>query len=158
MKTGTTSETEHSVDVLNQLLETARDGEKGFNEAAEGTNDPDLRATLQGFAAQRAAFVTELTQLIQSLGGDPNDSGHVAGAIHRGWMNLKEALSAHDDKAILEECERGEDHAKKAFTEALNEPLPEQVRTVVQRMSSEVKMAHDRVRGLRDRARTASKN
>lgn len=152
----TSTDTEHSVDVLNQLLETARDGEKGFNEAAESTDNPDLRATLQGFAAQRAAFVTELTQLIQSVGGDPHDTGHIAGAVHRGWMNIKEAFSKREDKAILEECERGEDYAKKSFTEALGEPLPENIRTVVQRMASEVKMAHDRVRGLRDRARAAS--
>ena len=152
----TSTDTEHSVDVLNQLLETARDGEKGFNEAAESTDNPDLRATLQGFAAQRAAFVTELTQLIQSVGGDPHDTGHIAGAVHRGWMNVKEAFSKREDKAILEECERGEDYAKKSFTEALGEPLPENIRTVVQRMASEVKMAHDRVRGLRDRARAAS--
>lgn len=151
----TTTDTEHSVDVLNQLLETARDGEKGFNEAAESTDNPDLRATLQGFAAQRAAFVTELTQLIKSVGGDPHESGHIAGAMHRGWMNVKEAFSKREDKAILEECERGEDYAKKAFTEALDEPLPENIRTVVQRMASEVKMAHDRVRGLRDRAKAA---
>lgn len=70
-------------------------------------------------------------------------------------MNIKEALTTRDDKAILEECERGEDYAKKSFTEALDEPLPENVRTVVQRMATEVKMAHDRVRGLRDRARAA---
>jgi len=152
----TSTDTEHSVDVLNQLLETARDGEKGFNEAAESTDNPDLRATLQGFAAQRAAFVTELTQLIQSVGGDPHDTGHIAGAVHRGWMNVKEAFSKREDKAILEECERGEDYAKKSFTEALDEPLPENIRTVVQRMASEVKMAHDRVRGLRDRAKAAS--
>jgi uncharacterized protein (TIGR02284 family) len=151
----TTTDTEHAVDVLNQLLETARDGEKGFNEAAESTDNPDLRATLQGFAAQRAAFVTELTQLIRSVGGDPHEAGHIAGAVHRGWMNLKEAFSSREDKAILEECERGEDYAKKAFTEALDEPLPENIRTVVQRMASEVKMAHDRVRGLRDQARAA---
>lgn len=151
----TTTDTEHSVDVLNQLLETACDGEKGFNEAAESTDNPDLRATLQGFAAQRAAFVTELTQLIKSVGGDPHESGHIAGAMHRGWMNVKEAFSKREDKAILEECERGEDYAKKAFTEALDEPLPENIRTVVQRMASEVKMAHDRVRGLRDRAKAA---
>jgi uncharacterized protein (TIGR02284 family) len=152
----TSTDTEHSVDVLNPLLETARDGEKGFNEAAESTDNPDLRATLQGFAAQRAAFVTELTQLIQSVGGDPHETGHIAGAVHRGWMNVKEAFSKREDKAILEECERGEDYAKKSFTEALDEPLPENIRTVVQRMASEVKMAHDRVRGLRDRARAAS--
>jgi uncharacterized protein (TIGR02284 family) len=152
----TTTDTEHSVDVLNQLLETARDGEKGFNDAAESTDNPDLRATLQGFAAQRAAFVTELTQLIRSVGGDPHATGHIAGAVHRGWMNVKEAFSKREDKAILEECERGEDYAKKSFTEALDEPLPENIRTVVQRMASEVKMAHDRVRGLRDRARAAS--
>jgi uncharacterized protein (TIGR02284 family) len=149
----TSTDTEHSVDVLNQLLQTVRDGEQGFNDAAESTDNADLRATLQGFAAQRAAFVTELTQLIQSVGGDPHETGHIAGAMHRGWMNVKEAFSRREDKAILEECERGEDYAKKAFTEALDEPLPENIRTVVQRMAAEVKMAHDRVRGLRDRAK-----
>jgi uncharacterized protein (TIGR02284 family) len=71
-------------------------------------------------------------------------------------MNLKEALTTRDDKAILEECERGEDYAKKTFTEALVEPLPEAIRTVVQRMTAEVTMAHDQVRDLRDRARAAS--
>jgi uncharacterized protein (TIGR02284 family) len=152
----TTTETEHAVDILNQLLETSRDGDKGFNEAAKSVHSPELRATLQGFAAQRSAFVKELTQLVKSLGGDPNASGHVAGALHRGWMNLKEALTTRDDKAILEECERGEDYAKKTFTEALVEPLPEAIRTVVQRMTAEVTMAHDQVRDLRDRARAAS--
>jgi uncharacterized protein (TIGR02284 family) len=152
----TSTDTEHAVDVLNQLLETATDGEKGFTTAAEGAQNPDLRTTLQGFAAQRSAFTQELSQLIRSLGAEPNDSGHVAGALHRGWINLKEALTSKDDKAILEECERGEDYAKKAFSEALDEPLPEAARTAVQRMSAEVKMAHDRVRDLRDRARAAS--
>ena len=153
----TTTDTEHAVDVLNQLLETSRDGEKGFTDAAKHVDSPELRSTLQGFATQRAGFVTELTQLIQSLGGDPHASGHLAGALHRGWMNLKEAVSTRDTKAILEECERGEDYAKKTFSEALNEPLPETIRAVVQRMSSEVKMVHDRVRDLRDRARSAAK-
>lgn len=153
----TTTETEHAVDILNQLLETSRDGDKGFNEAAKSVHSPELRTTLQGFAAQRSAFVKELTQLVKSLGGDPNATGHVAGALHRGWMNLKEALTTRDDKAILEECERGEDYAKKTFTEALDEPLPEAIRTVVQRMTAEVRMAHDQVRDLRDRARSAAK-
>ena len=152
MSTAST-DTEHAVDVLNQLLETATDGEKGFLTAADGAQDPDLRATLQGFGAQRSAFARELGQLIRALGAEPHQTGHVAGALHRGWINLKEALTSKDDKAILEECERGEDYAKKAFSEALDEPLPEPARTAVQRMSTEVRLAHDRVRALRDRAK-----
>jgi hypothetical protein len=33
-------------------------------------------------------------------------------------MNLKNMVAGSDDKALLEECERGEDVAVKAFREA----------------------------------------
>ena len=48
---------------------------------------------------------------MQRLGGRPEEGGSVSGAVHRGWMNIKDAVAGHDDKAIIAEAERGEDVA-----------------------------------------------
>ena len=96
---------------------------------------------------------SELQQVVTRLGGKPEDSGTVAGAVHRGWVNLKAAVSSRTDLAILEECERGEDVAKASYTKALKETLPEEIRVVVQRQYDGVVKNHDQIRDLRDRYR-----
>jgi uncharacterized protein (TIGR02284 family) len=70
--------------------------------------------------------------------------------MHRFWVNIKGAISGMDDHAILDECERGEDSAKRAYEDALNCDLPGDVRMVVQRQYTEVKANHDRVKELRN--------
>jgi uncharacterized protein (TIGR02284 family) len=79
-----------------------------------------------------------------------------AGALHRGWINIKSVITGKDDSAILNEAERGEDIAKKAYKDALEENLPANVQTVVQRQSTEVNAGHDKVRDLRDSANAAT--
>src|SRR5690349_22487609 len=100
------------VSTLNELIETSRNGEKGFRTAAEHAHDPQLKALLQKYAAECGSAATDLQACVAQAGGKPETTGTVAGAVHRGWMNLKTAVAANDDAAILEECERGEDHAK----------------------------------------------
>ncbi len=157
MDNTTQKTTDQTIDLLNNLIETARDGQNGFSTAAEGAKDSALKTFFSDSATERANFVTELSRLVTSLGGEPHETGHVAGAVHRGWINIKTAVSGNDDKAILEEAERGEDYAKKAFTDALSESLPAETRAVVERMAKQVQQTHDRVRGLRDQARAADK-
>jgi uncharacterized protein (TIGR02284 family) len=100
------------ISTLNGLIETCKDGQDGFKEAAEGVERSDLKSLFYEFSQQRAHFAGELQSLVQSLGGDPEKSGSVAGAIHRGWMNIKSAVTGKDEAAILNECERGEDSGK----------------------------------------------
>ena len=57
---------------------------------------------------------------------------------------------SRDDRAILEECERGEDYAKAQYKKALEQELPPEVRTLVQRQYQGVVANHDKVRALRD--------
>ena len=64
-------------------------------------------------------------------------------------MNIKSSLGG-GEKAILNEAERGEDVAVKAYQEAMKEDLPSDVAAIVQRQHSEVKQAHDRVKAMRD--------
>jgi uncharacterized protein (TIGR02284 family) len=77
-------------------------------------------------------------------------SGSAAGALHRGWINLKSALTRGDDHAILAECERGEDSAVEQYKKALDNGLSASVQQIVSRQYTQVKQAHDRVKSLRD--------
>ena len=141
-----------AISTLNNLIETCKDGQEGFQQAAEGVERSDLKSIFYEFSQQRSKFVGELQGLVRELGGDPETSSSIAGAIHRGWINIKSAVTGRDDTAILNECERGEDVAKNAYKEALQANLPANVSEVIQRQASAVQSAHDQIKALRDSA------
>lgn len=139
--------------VLNNLVETSKDGEKGFRTAADDTKNGELKALFLGRANDCAKGASELQTKVAALGGRPEEGGSVAGAIHRGWVNLKASVTERTDLAILEECERGEDVAKANYRKALDEPLPDEIRAIVQHQYDGVVRNHDQVRDLRDQYR-----
>lgn len=141
-----------AISVLNELIETCKDGAKGFASAAEKADSAELKSLFSKYSSQRTSFAADLDGLVVSLRGEPAETGHVAAVVHRGWIDIKTAFAGNDDKALLNECERGEDYAKKAYMDALKEPLPSDAMAVVQRQSVEVKAAHDKVRDLRNAA------
>jgi uncharacterized protein (TIGR02284 family) len=144
------------VSTLNGLIETCKDGQNGFQTAADGIERSDLKSLFYEFSQQRAHFAGELQTLVQSLGGDPENSGTVAGTLHRGWINIKSAVMGKDENSVLDECERGEDVAKNAYKNALETDLPANVRDVVQKQYTQVQSAHDRVKALRDATENTS--
>ncbi|HKU85148.1 MAG TPA: PA2169 family four-helix-bundle protein [Casimicrobiaceae bacterium] len=135
---------------LNELVETSKDGEKGFRKASQDARNPELKSLFDTCAARCAQGARELQDAIRASGGDPESGGSVAGALHRGWISVKEAVASRDDKAILEECERGEDYAKAQYKKALEHELPAEVSALVQRQYQGVIANHDKVRSLRD--------
>jgi len=111
--------------------------------------DPQLKSLFHDYAQQRARFLVELRSKAQNPDErEPNVSGSAAGALHRGWINLKSALSKGDDHAVLAECERGEDSAVEEYQKA--DGLSAPVREIVSRQYTEIKATHDRIRDLRD--------
>ena len=140
-----------AISVLNNLIETTKDGEKGFKTAAEGLAAPDIKHRFLQYSRERAQMTTELQAEGRRLGGDPERSGSMAGALHRGWLDIKSVVTGKDDHAILAEAERGEDVAKSTYESALNEPLPASAETLVQQQAVKVRQAHDDVRSLRER-------
>ena len=141
---------EDVVDVLNDLLESARDGEYGFGDCAEHAESAQLQSIFQRHARECAAAAEELEQAIRRLGGEPASGGTMAGALHRGWVSVKTALTTQDDKAVLQECERGEDAAVARYRKALGAALPADVRALVERQARGAQNNHDEVRALRD--------
>ena len=143
-----------AISTINGLIETLKDGEKGFKEASEAVKDPQLRSLFQQYSQQRHRFASELQAQAQTLGeSKPEKSSSTAGALHRAWINLKSAVTSGDDKAILSEVERGEDSAVHEFQDAMNDGLTGHVREIVSHQFTEIKSAHDRVKSLRDTAK-----
>lgn len=147
-----------SVSILNDLIETCQDGQHGFSTAAKDAKDAALGRVFSQYAEQRSNYIRELQNRVRSLGGDPDKHGSVSGTLHRGWINLKSAMTSDEPHAVLAECERGEDAAVANYRSALGETeLDTESRALVQRHMTGVQEAHDRVKQLRDSVAYAHK-
>lgn len=151
------TETSETIDLLNSLVETCKDGCEGFKTAAEDAKDPELQTIFRRYSTQRADFARELRQLIGTLGGDPDKHGSITGALHRGWINIKSAVASNEPHAVLAEAERGEDAAVSAYRDASEQIYEPVARDLVSRQFTAVRAAHDHVRDLRDSPRYAKK-
>jgi uncharacterized protein (TIGR02284 family) len=139
--------------VLEDLIETLEDGRKGFEQAAdrlEESGNGELVVDLRRLSRQRQEFSVELRAIAARHGVEIEEEGSMAGALHRGWITLKDALTGDDPKAVLEAAETGEDHAVSEFQDALEKDLPADVRAIVERQATAVRSAHDEVKALRD--------
>jgi uncharacterized protein (TIGR02284 family) len=139
---------DYVISTLNNLIETCKDGQQGFHTAADGVKNSELKTLFHVLAQQRAQFAAELQAEVRRLGGDPEQAGSVAASLHRGWINIKSAVTGEDEGSVITECERGEDSAVRNYQEAINAGLPEDIRAIVERQYMEVKEAHDRIRAL----------
>ncbi len=141
--------------VLNNLIETLKDGQEGFKQAAESVSNLSLKSLFRGYSDQRSRFATALQSEARQHGEtEPETSSSATGALHRGWINLKSAITGGDEHAILAECERGEDSAVAEYKKALDDGLSPSAQELVSSQFAEVKAAHDRIRNLRDAAKS----
>lgn len=147
MTTRTDTET---TDVLRELLQTCRDREQGYRTARDGIRNIELQQLFESYAQQSVRLAHELQEALRQHGGHPEAGGSVAGAAFRGWMQLKAALTRGDEGAVLAECERGEDVATERYQRALQQPVPDAVRTLISRQWNELEQAHNHIRMLRD--------
>jgi uncharacterized protein (TIGR02284 family) len=146
----------NAVSVLENLIETCKDGQKGYQEAASKVKRSDLKAFFNEQSLERSRFAGELEAELIRLGKpDKKVSGSVAGSLHRAWIDTKVGLGG-GDKTILEWLEHGEDTAKDAYQKAVTGDLPENIAQIVRRQAARVQAAHDKVKSLRDTAEAAA--
>ncbi|MBE9465480.1 PA2169 family four-helix-bundle protein [Dyadobacter subterraneus] len=107
---------------LKGLVNILNDGKEGYESAAETTDNPELKALFAKYSAQRAVYAQELKSHIATHGGEStNEEGGVLGALHRTWIDIKQALSSKEDTAILEAVSTGEKAALEKFDTALGD-------------------------------------
>lgn len=148
------SDNKQVVNVLNDLLENARDGEYGFKICAEQVETTSTQTLFAARAAGCAQAARELETMIAQHGGEPASGGTTAGAMHRGWVQVKGSVGFDSELSILESCEKGEDSAIARYRKALKEEgLPAEVRALIERQSAGAQKNHDQIRDLRNIAR-----
>ena len=126
-------------DTLNMLIETCRDGARGFQLAADHVGTPELKTFFTNAAQQRELFATELVPIAQRLGGGTDGAGTARGRLHRGWMKVKDAITKYDEDAILQEAVRGEAAAANAYADAVTSYLPPNARPVIERHYEQIR-------------------
>ena len=138
--------------VAKELVETLKDGRKGFASAAEKLRDsenPEVAATFQRLSEQRAAFTQEIVAMGHAYGDDVDESGTATAALHRGWIALKDALTGDDASGVIGAAATGEDHAVSEYEKALQEDdLSAGFRSVVQQQHAAIVAARDEVKAL----------
>ncbi len=136
------------VSILNELIETCENGIEGFKSASEAVENPSAKALFVSRIPNIQRGESELKAEVRRLGGDPEKRGSIAGALHRGWIDLKSAVTGKNQEAIVMECERGEEHAAHSYEDALQKDLPLDTRAIVERQYRGVVENLERVRAL----------
>jgi len=146
----------NAISVVEKLIETCRDGQKGYQDAADHVKREDLKTYFRQQSVERGMFAQELQSALATLGKPEKKVSSSAGsAMHRAWIDTKVALGG-GDKTILESVESGEDNAKDTYNKALGGTLPDSLMAIVRRQAESVQRAHDKVRMLRDQAKAAA--
>lgn len=148
--------TEQTVEILNDLVKIHNDRVAGYERAIKETpaEDTDLRQLFTSFIADSHQYKLALATEIQTYARDIENTTTSGGDIHRAWINVKAFFTGHNPKAVLEECEFGEDATQKAYRSALEDDnLPAYIIDILTEQEIRLKAAHDKVKALRDAAR-----
>lgn len=135
---------------LNDLLNRSRDAQKGYVEASNHINHPELSKWMIDYSKQRQLYAAELDLEIKRLGGDADDSTSMLGELHRVWIDLKGQLTQNDPYAMLEECTRGEEKAMENYNEIFesHKNMPPETRDMLNRHRTKIKEALGQIKTL----------
>jgi uncharacterized protein (TIGR02284 family) len=138
------------ISTLNSLIKTTIDSINGFEHSAEHSENGRFTSLFREFAEDRRQVVARLQQEVRGLGGEAETDGSVAGAAHRTFIDLKDAVVSRDDKAVIEEVERGEDYLKEKYETALtDDSLSPPVRAAIEQAYQSVRAGHDKASQLK---------
>ena len=138
---------DHIIDSLHKLIALNKDSDRGYKEASENINDPELKTILYRLSQQRAEFRGDIEEILRKdYRDDASPSDSLLSKLHRGWMDFKSSISSNDNEAVLKECVRGEEHAIESYGEALSSHLPEYIEETLRSQLDLIKGALSQVK------------
>ena len=144
------AEHSESISTLNTLIATTIDSVTGYEDSAKNIHDERLREVFRSRADERQQVVEQLRSEVRRLGGDPEEGGSFMGKAHQRFEDLKAAITGRDEKAIINEVERGEDYLKEKWQAALQSGnLHGETHDLVERCYQSVKQGHDQISQLK---------
>ena len=144
------AESSKEITTLNTLTATLIDSVNGYRDAASHADSGRFQEQFRKFADERSRVVEQLRAQVTALGGNPEDDGSFLGKTHQRFLDLKAAITGRDDKAIINEVERGEDYLKEKFEAALKElDLSPETRGAIEAAYQSVRHGHDQMSDLK---------
>src|SRR3546814_12101236 len=101
-----------TIEVLNKLIVTSKNSERGLCAAAEEAHHTALKQSLFDYARFFGESASELQQAVRQLGGKPKEIGHFAHTVHRTLLPLRVTAPGRAADPILDEPE-GDEHEGK---------------------------------------------
>ena len=139
-----------AISALNTLIATTIDSVNGYEDSAKNIDNERFREIFRERASERQEVVQALREEVRRLGGNPEDDGSFLGKTHQRFEDLKAAVTGRDEKAIINEVERGEDYLKEKFEAALSsDELTGDSRSVLERCYQSVRSGHDQISQLK---------
>jgi len=136
--------------ILKTLTSTLNDSVNGYRDAADNAEGSQFQQIFRDNASDRERVAGELAGEVRRLGGTPDEDGTIMGKTHQAFLDLKAAVTGRDDKAIINEVERGEDYLKEKFETALaNDKLTHESREIIERAYQSVRKGHDQISQLK---------
>lgn len=140
------NQNKNTIDSLHKLIALNKDSDRGYKEASENIEDPELKTILYRLSQQRAEFRGDIEEILRKdYRDDANPSDSLLSKLHRGWMDFKSSLSSNDNEAVLEECLRGEKHAVETYSEVLANNLPDYIEDQLRKQFDLVKGALNQI-------------
>ncbi|MXP41345.1 PA2169 family four-helix-bundle protein [Altererythrobacter soli] len=140
----------HDITVINTLIATTLDSVKGYRESAEDSQVATHAQFFREMSEERSRVASDLQAHVRALGGEPEMESSTAGAVHRTWLNIKEAVTGQDEGAIVNEVERGEDYIKDKYEVALRDgDLSPETRGVLEKCMESIRKGHDRASAMK---------
>jgi len=138
------------ISTLNTLIATTIDSVTGYENSAKDIANQRFAEIFRERANERQQVVEQLRAEVRRLGGNPEDDGSFMGKTHQRFEYMKAAITGQDEKAIINEVERGEDYLKEKFETVLNsDALSGESRSVVERCYQSVRSGHDQMSQLK---------
>jgi uncharacterized protein (TIGR02284 family) len=138
------------ISTLNTLLTTLIDSITGYEDAAANAEGSRFQQLFRERAGERQRVVESLRNEVRRLGGEPEVGGSFLGKTHQRFLDLKAAVTGRDDKAIINEVERGEDYLKEKFEAAISSGhLSGESRAAVESAYQSVRSGHDQISQLK---------
>lgn len=141
-----------TISKLQDLIAENIDSSKGLAAAAEQIETPTTASVLRRIAQDRSMQAVELQKFVKFNREEPEDDGTFVGTLRRKWMAFRSTLNGGDERVVLIEAERFEDHIRDLYEDVLKKTAGSPVNDVLQRQHAAVKRQHDQVKALRDAA------
>ena len=145
------------IEVINDLIKINKDREEVYIKAGRELTpaEHNLRGVFERKAHESRNNVIQLQNKAEEVGlqaGETVVDNSFMGTLYTAWMDLKQAFTGNDARAILESVESGEKAAQKCYADALNEKeLPDDVSNIIRAQKQSIDESEKEIKSLLER-------